>query len=64
MTTESTPEPKPTTVYVRQTDGDITINDRGLETYTWQVKGGRVQVDAEDVDMFLAAVEGASLTKE
>lgn len=54
---------KPVTVYVPD-NSEITISVQGGEPWTWQPKNGRVQVDPEDVDMFLAAVPGASLTKE
>jgi hypothetical protein len=54
---------KPVTVYVPD-NSEITISVQGGEPWTWQPKNGRVQVDAEDVEVFLAAVPGASLTKE
>lgn len=54
---------KPVTVYVPD-NGEITIRIQGGDPWVWQPKNGKVHVDPADVDMFLAAVPGASLTKE
>jgi hypothetical protein len=54
---------KPVTVYVPN-DDPITLSYQAGEPWTWQPKNGKVQVEPADLDMFLAAVPGASLTKE
>jgi len=48
-------------VKVEQTDGEIIVRDGGDEPVTYKVSGGSVSVPAEDVDLFVNVVEGASV---
>lgn len=48
-----------TKISVPQKDGEITVSFDGNEPTTYRVTDGQVSVPAENVDRFLAAVDGS-----
>lgn len=52
---------KNTTVRVPQSDGEISISVAGDEPTTYKVTDGQVSVANEEVDRFLAVVDGSKV---